>query len=152
MADLRAAVISEASTKEIELGKALIAVMREGWVNENSAFLRMFSSVFIPGASPEQIKWYADLLRISTSAENAVRNHGGIDEIDIVDLLPKVSAPTLVLHSRYDNLVPFDEGRRMATSIPNAQFVTLDSENHVPIPDEPAWPKFLGEIGTFLSH
>ena len=141
-----------ASTKEIELGKALIAVMREGWVNENSAFLRMFSSVFIPGASPEQIKWYADLLRISTSAENAVRNHGGIDEIDIVDLLPKVSAPTLVLHSRYDNLVPFDEGRRMATSIPNAQFVTLDSENHVPIPDEPAWPKFLGEIGTFLSH
>jgi DNA-binding winged helix-turn-helix (wHTH) protein/pimeloyl-ACP methyl ester carboxylesterase len=139
------------STKEIELGKALIAVMRQGWVNENSAFLRMFSSVFIPGASPEQIKWYADLLRISTSAENAVRNHGGIDEIDIVDLLPKVSAPTLVLHSRHDNLVPFEEGRRLATSIPNATFVSLDSENHVPIPGEPAWPRFIGEIEAFLS-
>jgi pimeloyl-ACP methyl ester carboxylesterase len=139
------------STKEIELGKALIAVMREGWVNENSAFLRMFSSVFFPSASPEQIKWYADLLRISTSAENAVRNHGGIDEIDIVDLLPKVSAPTLVLHSRHDNLVPFDEGRRIATSIPNAKFVTLDSENHVPMAGEPAWPKFIGEIEAFLS-
>ena len=140
------------STKEIELGKALIAVMRQGWVNENSAFLRMFSSVFIPSASPEQIKWYADLLRISTSAENAVRNHGGIDEIDIVDLLPKVSAPTLVMHSRHDNLVPFDEGRRMATSIPNATFVSLDSENHVPIPGEPAWPRFIGEIEAFLSN
>ena len=140
-----------ASTKEIELGKALIAVMREGWVNENSAFLRMFSSVFIPSASPDQIKWYADLLRISTSAENAVRNHGGIDEIDIVDLLPKVSVPALVLHSRHDNLVPFDEGRRLATLIPNAKFVTLDSENHVPIPGEPAWEKFLDEIGAFLS-
>jgi class 3 adenylate cyclase/pimeloyl-ACP methyl ester carboxylesterase len=139
------------STKDIELGKALIAVMREGWVNENSAFLRMFSSVFFPSASPEQIKWYADLLRISTSAENAVRNHGGIDEIDIVDLLPKVSAPTLVLHSRHDNLVPFDEGRRIATSIPNAKFVTLDSENHVPIAGEPAWPRFIGEIEAFLS-
>jgi class 3 adenylate cyclase/pimeloyl-ACP methyl ester carboxylesterase len=139
------------STKDIELGKALIAVMREGWVNENSAFLRMFSSVFFPSASPEQIKWYADLLRISTSAENAVRNHGGIDEIDIVDLLPKVSAPTLVLHSRHDNLVPFDEGRRIATSIPNAKFVTLDSENHVPMAGEPAWPKFIGEIEAFLS-
>ena len=139
------------STKEIELGKALIAVMREGWVNENSAFLRMFSSVFIPSASPDQIKWYADLLRISTSAENAVKNHGGIDEIDIVDLLPKVSVPALVLHSRHDNLVPFDEGRRLATLIPNAKFVTLDSENHVPIPGEPAWEKFLDEIGAFLS-
>jgi DNA-binding winged helix-turn-helix (wHTH) protein/pimeloyl-ACP methyl ester carboxylesterase len=139
------------SLEEIELGKALIAVMREGWVNENSAFLRMFSSVFLPSASPEQIKWYADLLRVSTSAENAVRNHNGIDEIDIVDLLPKVSAPALVLHSRHDNLVPFDEGRRMATSIPNAKFVTLDSENHVPIPGERAWPRFIGEIESFLS-
>jgi pimeloyl-ACP methyl ester carboxylesterase len=139
------------SLEEIELGKALIAVMREGWVNENSAFLRMFSSVFLPSVSPEQIKWYADLLRVSTSAENAVRNHNGIDEVDIVDLLPKVSAPALVLHSRHDNLVPFDEGRRMATSIPNAKFVTLDSENHVPIPGEQAWPRFIGEIESFLS-
>jgi DNA-binding winged helix-turn-helix (wHTH) protein/pimeloyl-ACP methyl ester carboxylesterase len=139
------------SLEEIELGKALVAVMREGWVNENSAFLRMFSSVFLPSASPEQIKWYADLLRVSTSAENAVKNHNGIDEIDIVDLLPKVSAPTLVLHSRHDNLVPFDEGRRMATSIPNARFVSLDSENHVPIPGEQAWPRFIGEIESFLS-
>ena len=139
------------STQEIELGKALIAVMREGWVNENSAFLRMFSSVFIPSASPEQIKWYADLLRISTSPENAARNHAGIDEIDIVDLLPNVTIPTLIMHSRHDNLVPFDQGRRMAASIPNVKFVPLDSENHVPISGEPAWPKFLDEIGAFLS-
>jgi pimeloyl-ACP methyl ester carboxylesterase len=81
-----------------------------------------------------------------------VRNHGGIDEIDIVDLLPKVSAPTLALHSRHDNLVPFDEGRRMATSIPNAMFVSLDLENHVPIPGEPAWPRFISEIEAFLSN
>jgi class 3 adenylate cyclase/pimeloyl-ACP methyl ester carboxylesterase len=139
------------STQEIELARALIAVMREGWVNQNSAFLRMFSSVFMPSASPELIKWYADLLRISTSPENAARNHAGIDEIDIVDLLPNVSIPTLIMHSRHDNLVPFDQGRRMATSIPNVRFVPLDSENHVPISGEPAWPKFLDEIGAFLS-
>ena len=137
------------STKEIELGKALIAVMREGWVNENSAFLRMFSSVFIPGASPEQIKWYADLLRTSTSAENVLANRSVSDDIDVVDLLPKVSAPTLVLHCRHDNAAPFDEGRRIATSIPNAKFVSLESENHVPLPGEPAWSQFVGEIEAF---
>jgi pimeloyl-ACP methyl ester carboxylesterase len=90
-------------------------------------------------------------LRKSTSPENAARNHASIDEIDIVDLLPNVSIPTLIMHSRHDNLVPFDQGRRMAASIPNVKFVPLDSENHVPISGEPAWPKFLNEIGAFLS-
>jgi hypothetical protein len=48
--------------------------------------------------------------------------------------------------------VPFDEGRRIAASIPNAKFVSLESENHVLVPDEPAWPKFIDEIESFLSN
>jgi pimeloyl-ACP methyl ester carboxylesterase len=124
--------------------------MRQGWGDDNSALLRIFSSVFLPGASAEQIKWYANLLRLSTSVENAIMNRYAVDDIDILDLLPKVSAPTMVLHCRHDNAAPFDEGRRIATSIPNAKFVILDSENHIPIPGEPAWSKFIGEIETFL--
>lgn len=138
-------------TKEAEMAKALDAIMREGWGDENSALLRAFSSVWFPGASAEQIKWFANLLRTSTSVENATRNRNAAADIDVVDLLPKVSAPTLVLHCRYDNAAPFNEGRRIAASIPNARFVSLDSENHVPIPGEPAWQKFVGEIEAFLS-
>jgi pimeloyl-ACP methyl ester carboxylesterase len=107
--------------------------------------------VWLPGASHEQLKWYADLLRKSTSTENAIRNRQAADEIDVIDLLGKVAAPTLVLHSRRDSSVPFEEGRRIATSVPNAKFVSLDSENHVPIPGEPAWQQFIGEIAAFLS-
>ena len=139
-----------ASAKEAEIAKAWIAIMRQGWGDDNSALLRIFSSVWLPGASAEQIKWYANLLRLSTSVENAIKNRGAAEDIDVLDLLPKVSAPTLVLHCRYDNAAPFDEGRRIATAIPNAKFVTLDSENHVPIPGEPAWSEFIGEIETFL--
>ena len=73
-------------------------------------------------------------------------------DIDIVNLLPKVSTPTLVLHSRHDNAVPFEEGRRLASAIPNAIFVALKLENHVPLPDEPAWPTFIGEIEAFLRN
>ncbi len=140
-----------ASAKEAELEKAWVAIMREGWGDDNSALLRIFSSVWLPGASAEQIRWYANLLRLSTSVENAVKNRGAVADIDVVDLLPKVSVPTLVLHCRHDTTAPFDEGRRIATSIPNAKFVTLDSENHTPLPGEPAWPKFIGEIEAFLS-
>jgi len=139
-----------ASAKEVQMAKAWIAIMRQGWGDDNSALLRIFSSVWLPGASAEQIRWYANMLRISTSVENAIRNRNAGDEIDVVDLLPKVSVPTLVLHCRHDNSVPFDEGRRVATSIPNAKFVSLESENHVPLPDEPAWSKFLEAIENFL--
>ena len=140
-----------ASAKEAELERAWVAIMREGWGDDNSALLRIFSSGWLPGASAEQIRWYANLLRLSTSVETAVKNRGAVADIDVVDLLPKVSVPTLVLHCRHDTTAPFDEGRRIATSIPNAKFVTLDSENHTPIPGEPAWPKFIGEIEAFLS-
>jgi pimeloyl-ACP methyl ester carboxylesterase len=69
-----------------------------------------------------------------------------------VDLLPHVRVPTLVLHSRHDNAVPYEERRRLAATIPNARFVTLESENHVPLPDEPAWPQFIAEIEAFLQE
>jgi pimeloyl-ACP methyl ester carboxylesterase len=88
---------------------------------------------------------------VASSPENTVRLRSVFDEIDVVELLPKVAVPTLVMHCRYDNLVPFEEGRRLAASISNAKFVALESENHVPQSGEPAWPKFLGEIEAFLS-
>jgi pimeloyl-ACP methyl ester carboxylesterase len=72
--------------------------------------------------------------------------------MDVVDLLPKVRAPTLVLHSRRDGAVPFDEGRRVAASIRRAKFVSLDSDNHVLLETEPAWPTFIHELNSFLQR
>lgn len=67
-------------------------------------------------------------------------------------LLPQVRVPTLVLHSRHDNAVPFEEGQRLAESIPGARFIALESENHVPTPQEPAWPRFIADIEAFLRE
>jgi pimeloyl-ACP methyl ester carboxylesterase/DNA-binding winged helix-turn-helix (wHTH) protein len=139
------------SAIEAEVAKALNSILRRGWEDESSAFLKIFSSVWYPGASADQMKWYAKLLRVSTSVETLIRNRNAVAKIDIVNLLRKVSAPTLVLHCRQDNGAPFDEGRRIAASIPNAKFVILNSENHTPLPTEPAWNEFIGEIEAFLS-
>jgi pimeloyl-ACP methyl ester carboxylesterase len=88
---------------------------------------------------------------LATSRENALKVMIESCEIDVVDLLPKVSVPTLVLHCQHDSVVPFDEGRRVAMSIPNARLISLDSENHIPLPGEPAWAKFTDELVAFLS-
>ena len=93
----------------------------------------------------------AKLAYLSTSRENALKIMIESCEIDVVDLLPKVSVPTVVLHCQHDSVVPFDEGRRVAMSIPNARFISLESENHIPVPGEPAWAKFTAELLRFLS-
>jgi DNA-binding winged helix-turn-helix (wHTH) protein/pimeloyl-ACP methyl ester carboxylesterase len=140
------------SEADIEMARAYLAIMRHGWGDEHSAFMRAFCSVFIPNGTPEQIKWFADLQRITASTENAVRIRKACDEIDVLALLPQVQVPTLVLHCRYDNVAPFEQGRLIAASIPNAKFVTLESENHVVLAGEPAWPRLIGEIDAFLAQ
>jgi pimeloyl-ACP methyl ester carboxylesterase/DNA-binding winged helix-turn-helix (wHTH) protein len=139
------------SAAEAEMARAFLAILRHGWGDERSAFMKAFSSVFFPNGSPQQIKWLVDLQRITTSPENAARIRNACDDIDVVDLLPKVQAPTLVIHCRHDNVAPVEQGRLMARSIPHAKFVTLDSDNHVVLAGEPAWPRLVDEIDAFLN-
>jgi len=131
---------------------ALAILIRQGWGQENPAFRQIFTSLFIPDATPEQAQWFNDLQRITTSPENAVRIRRAIGEIDVSDLLSQVAAPTLVLHCRDDAVGPFDLGRRMAAGIPGARFVALEGRNHMMLEDEPAWPRFLREVESFLAE
>jgi len=131
---------------------AFLTLMREGWGDEHSPFQRMFCGLYMPNASAENVRLVAEQQRVACSAEDAVRLRAAFDEVDVVDLLPKVSAPTLVLHSRHETMIPFEEGCRLAALIPHAKLVALDSQNHIPRSFEPAWPVFLNAIETFLSE
>jgi DNA-binding NarL/FixJ family response regulator len=72
-------------------------------------------------------------------------------EIDVRDLAQQVTAPALVLHSRSDAAIPFEEGRLLAALIPDARFVPLNSRNHILLEEEPAWDRFLAEVHAFLG-
>ena len=139
------------STEEMEKARTFLAMMQHGWGDEHSAFMRAFVSVFIPDGSAEQIKWLADLQRNTTTADNATRIRNACDDIDVAVSLSKIRAPTLVLHCRHDNVVPLEQGRFLAASIPNARFVTLESDNHILLAGEPAWAKYIEEIEAFLA-
>ncbi len=126
--------------------------MRQGWGQENPAFRQIFTSLFIPDATPEQASWFNNLQRITASPENAVRIREAMDILDVSEMLPQVTVPTLVLHCREDAVQPFNEGRRMAAGIPGARFVALEGRNHLILEDEPAWPRFLQEVESFLAE
>ena len=52
------------STAEIEQADALVTLMRQGWGKENPAFRHVFTSLFIPGATGEQARWFDELQRL----------------------------------------------------------------------------------------
>jgi DNA-binding NarL/FixJ family response regulator len=71
--------------------------------------------------------------------------------IDVRDLLGRVRTPTLVLHARGDEVQPIDEGRMLAAGIPGAEFIELDSRNHVLLAHEPAWTRFCDAVLEFVG-
>ncbi len=134
-----------------DLYRAIIDLVRLGWGKDNPAFRQVFTSRFIPGASDEQMEWFNELCRKTTSPEIAASLLETRAGIDVVDVLGEVRTPTLVLHSREDDVVPFSEGRLLAAEIPGAQFVELDSKNHVLLEHEPAWDRFREAVLEFLG-
>jgi pimeloyl-ACP methyl ester carboxylesterase len=141
-----------ATTDEERREAALqVEMVRLGWGREDAAFRRFFTASFIPDAPPELWESFAELLRRTSSAENAARLLESWAEIDVTDDARSVTAPTLVLHARDELRVPMEQARRLASLIPGARFVPLASRNHLLRADEPAWEAFLAEVHAFLS-
>ncbi len=134
-----------------ELFEAFVSLIRVGWGRPQSTFRRVFTDMLIPGASEAQMQWVDALQRMSTSTDNAYRFRVQRQREDVTDLLPKVGAPTLVLQALGDETVSFAEGRLLATMIPDASFVPLDSRNHILLADDPAWPVFVREVAAFVA-
>ena len=139
------------STDQLAEEETYRSMIRVGWAKEDPAFRRVFTMRFIPGATEEQMRWFDDLQRMSTSAENAVASRVARQQVDIVGDLPKVSAPTIVLQAIGDQSNTFDNAVSVSSLIPNARLVPLQSRNHILLADEPAWRVFIDEVATFLE-
>lgn len=137
---------------DAEQFEALMTLARHGWGHDNAAFRQIFTYQFIPGGTTEQVCWFNDLMKETASPQNAVRIMRAMADFDVEDLLPQIKVPTLVLHCRNDARVPWEEGRRIATGIPGARFVTLEGHNHIVLESEPAWSGLLDEIRNFLRE
>jgi len=138
--------------EQIEEEKLMISLMRVGWGRDNPAFRQVFAMQLFPDATAEHIRALEEQMRRSVSPKNAVRLESEMHRIDIRKLAPQITVPTLILHSREDEAVPFEEGRLLASLIPKAQFVALESKNHLLTEQEAAWPKFVAAVRSFLSE
>lgn len=139
-------------TPQQELEATLLRnLVRVGWGRDNPAFRQVFGTLFVPDGTPEQWQWFDDLAR-TLPMENALRIIDLTHAIDVRALCARVDRPALVLHAVGDGMVPFENGRMLATLIPRARFVPLEGRNHVLLEHEPAWTRFLAEVRAFLGE
>ena len=140
------------STEEAQRMYAAIIDLAKLWGSDNPAFRQIFTSRFIPEGTNEQLRWFNDLCMKTVSPELAPTILRARAETDVTSLLPQVKTPTLILHGREDQVVHLSEGRLLATEIPGAQFVELESRNHVLLEHEPAWARFKEAVLEFTGQ
>lgn len=145
-------VFRRGDPKQETFYRAITDIVRVGWNSNNPAFRQVFTSRFIPGGTDEQLDWFNDLCRKSLTPELAAQLLESRAMLDVTDLLGEVRTPTLVLHARRDAVAPIAEGHILAAGIPGAQFVELDSKNHILLENEPAWGRFCDEVLEFLGR
>jgi class 3 adenylate cyclase/pimeloyl-ACP methyl ester carboxylesterase len=132
--------------------EAMTTLMRLGWGADEPVFRQLFTSRFAPEATKQQADAFNELQRRTTSPECAARYYETVGDLDVRDLLEKVSAPTLVLHARGDIVAPLETGRQLASGIPGAKFVAFEGRNHILQEGEPGFERFFEELSLFLNE
>jgi pimeloyl-ACP methyl ester carboxylesterase/DNA-binding CsgD family transcriptional regulator len=131
--------------------QAMADLARAAWGKDNPTFRQVFTSRFIPGGSQEQVQWFNELCLKTISDEIMADLIEARGVMDITASLAEVRTPTLVLHARGDEVVSIEEGRLLASGIQGAEFVELDSRNHILLEHEPAWQRFCDAVLAFLQ-
>lgn len=141
-----------ASPEERALRESVKELTRLGWGKSNPAYRHIFSTTFMPDGTQEELAWFDELQRLTTSPENAVRFQDAFGDIDVRHRLRDVKVPTLVVHARQDQRIPVEQGRELAASIAGARFLPLESRSHIILSHEPAWRPHIDEVMRFLRE
>jgi pimeloyl-ACP methyl ester carboxylesterase/DNA-binding winged helix-turn-helix (wHTH) protein len=136
---------------EHEESEALVNLIRHSWGNENPAIRQILTTLFMPEASRQQMQWFNDFQNLCGPADNIAQFRAMFDDINVTDLLGKIDIPTLVVHSDKDAVAPLSEGKLLASQIPNASFVQLNSPNHMLFATEPDFPRMITAIRGFIT-
>lgn len=140
-----------ASPSEVREREAVMVLTETGWGSDNPVYRSLFSRTFMPDANAEELDWFDEFQRQTTSPRNALRFLEAFSTLDVRHRLADIKCPTLVVHSRGDLRIPFTIGRAMASRIPNAKLAGVDSNNHLLLGREPASAEFVNLVRNFVN-
>jgi pimeloyl-ACP methyl ester carboxylesterase len=112
--------------------RSLVDFVRVNW----QLAAQMLAGLVVPRGSGEEIATLSRYQRHSAEADVAAAFLELHLTSDVRRFLPTLTMPTLVLHRRGDRTVPISRGRELASLLPNARFVTLSGDSHLPWMDD----------------
>lgn len=113
------------------------------------ATLEGFIQRCVPEPGMDHIRrWGLNILTRSTP-ETAAALVEAMWGLDLVERLPSIDLPTLVIHGRDDVVVPLAAGELMAARLPNARLVVIDGCGHVPTMTFPQ--RVVAEVDAFVE-
>ena len=149
-AHVKGRLAGEPDQQQIAEAAARLKLIEIGWSDDTPAYRDFFSALHIPAATPVQASAYNRLIRQTTDGATAIKLLQTFWQADFADVARRVACPTIIFHAREDDVIPFDQGRQLAGLIPNAEFVPLESKNHLLLNTERAWPAFVEKLNGFL--
>jgi DNA-binding CsgD family transcriptional regulator/pimeloyl-ACP methyl ester carboxylesterase len=130
---------------------ALVDFAELAWGRPDPLYRRLFTKRFLPAGTEEQLQWFDELCARSVKPNMAGRLLRSRGTADVTDLLEQVRVPTLVVHARGDLVSPLSQGQTLAAGIRGAEFVPLESHNHILLEHEPAWGRFQEAVLEFTG-
>ncbi|MES2688567.1 MAG: alpha/beta fold hydrolase [Pseudomonadota bacterium] len=140
------------SQKAIDEAELVIKSAEVGWNSPKSIFRKLFVAQLLGNATPEQQRELEERMQLSMTPEMATAYLRNNFSLNVRDLCAQVKVPTLVFHCRKDEMIGFEQGRKMASLIPDARFVALEAQGHILLSTEPAMQVFEAELKAFLGN
>lgn len=135
---------------EPEKARVMLEMIAVGWGDPDHAFPRAFATQFQPEGGMDHLESWCALQRAAATGPEAARLTRIMYDIDVTGSAERIECPTLVVHASRDAVVPVEEGRLLARLIPGARSLELDTPNHFPREDEPAWARLEAAMADFL--
>jgi len=148
----RGALATGRDTDAATQARALTEMIKLGWGLDHGAFRELFARIFMPEGATEHVQWLSELQRQAVSPRNAARLWMAFQSLDVSDLAARIAVPVLVAHVRGDAMIPVEEGERLASLIPGAEFLALEGRNHILMKEDRAWPRFVSEMKAFFDQ
>jgi pimeloyl-ACP methyl ester carboxylesterase/DNA-binding CsgD family transcriptional regulator len=117
---------ADVATPEIQTH--VLGLVRQHWGLASG----LLADVFAPDADAGTRAAFVRYQQESADAETARAMLRAAYRVDLRDVLPRIAAPTLVVHRDRDRAAPIGEGRRLADGIPGARFEAVEGRSHLP--------------------
>ncbi len=130
--------------------RAYLSMIETGW--GKASHRKLFADLFLgQSASPEQIDYFMEMQRCSASQEVATAYYVSLAEREQgFEVAGQIRVPTLILHPKDDQMVPFQNSLDLAAEIPGARLKPLDGDCHWLLLKTARSEEYINAIEAFL--